>query len=172
MSDVIESLLALAGDPAIDGDDRQEIRAAMGRILSRRQAAARERERSARHAQILPRCTAAKEQVEVLNRQAAEANGMVASIASDLHRARMALSEHLGRRPTVDSYPTARELEAFEKETARLEAAVAAAEEASRNHNARLAAIKQAGFQALGEFHRLAGQERALRPAEAQQAAR
>ncbi len=166
MSDVIETLLALADDPAIDADDRQEIGAAMGRILARRQEVACEIERARRHEAILPLCQGARDEVEVLNRQAAEANGMVASIAADLHRARMALSQHLARRPRADNFPTKTELEKFEKERAHLLAAVAAAEEASRNHSARQASIRQAGFEALADFRRLAAQERALRPAE------
>ena len=167
MSNVIESLQALADDISIDGEDRQDIRAAMGRIISRRQDVARERERAKKYAAIVPACRDARARFEEINKEFADLNGQVAPTYGAERRAQMALDQHLRQAPSPDSYPGAAELKKFAAETEQLKRAIENAQAACRDLNARKEALSRALLAARDEFARLAGEERALRPAEA-----
>lgn len=167
--DIIESLKVLA-DECTDAAEAQDVRDAMRAIILRRVAIEQERERAEKHAEILPRCAAARDKVEALNEEVAGLNRMVAPIAGDIHRARDLLAQHLNRKPDPNGYPTTAELRAYESETARLLREVEKAQEVSRSHAAHLDEVRNAGFRALGEFHQLVAAERLLRPPEAQPA--
>jgi hypothetical protein len=170
MNDVIERLRALA-DECIDAADSQDVRDTIRKILLRREVAAREVQRAARYAEILPRCREARDRFEDLNEEFTNLNNQVEPTYRALREAEMALGEHVRRKPSPNDYPGNRELKRYAAETERLEAAIETAQKNCRDLNERKNSVNYKLNSAAAEFGRLAAEERALRPAEEQAAA-
>lgn len=171
MSDIVDRLRALEIECS-DAGDSQDIRNAIDRIILRHEAAAREVERAAQHAEILPRCQEARDRFEELNEEFSKLNNQVEPTYRALRAAEMAHGEHVRRKPDPDRYPGARELKQYAAQTELLEAAVETAQKNCRDLNDRKNGLSHKLNSAAAEFTRLAAQERSLRPAEEQAAMR
>jgi hypothetical protein len=165
-NDVIAKLMELAAQ-CEDAAERQDVQAAMSAIIFRRDALEREREKAAKHPELVEGCAILRDRVDKLKQELEErVNILVEPVYAKIHAAHMALKEHLDQRPRRDEYPTRAELEMFEQEAAALQAAVEEAEKAARELNSKRNALTAELTEALRAFAIVAAEERRLRPAE------